>query len=465
MRARSLFSIIALGLGNLVVGLSILLPTAMLAELSSGLAVSIGKAGLLTSLGAAVVCVSPPLVAWATSRVARRALLSAILLCLALGHVASAFVPDFASLLLIRLAMLAVAGAFTPLAAETAALIVPPENRSSAVASVLLGWALALAVGLPTVAATVPVIGWRASYELVGALAAAGFLALIFGLRPGLIGTPVVFATWFAVGRNRTLLLLLSITGLLGAGQLVIVAFVGPLLTQLAGAKSGQIAVVFALFGVTNVIGNVCAARLVQSWGALKTSIAFMICVLAGLAIWTFGSGLFWAMATGAAIWGFGSAAVAAMQQVRLIATAPRLATASVALNNTVLYLGQAIGAGIGGALFARDQPTAIGFAALIMVALAFALVWFTRATPNLDGTRFDHETIQLLARAFDRAWERYSEGAAMEEDTTSRHAELAKFIVAIAQAGERDEDRLSLKGYLKLRAIYSVPRRSSDSA
>jgi len=459
MQARSLFSIIALGLGNLVVGLSILLPMAMLTELSSDLAISIGGAGLLTSLGAAVVCVSPPLVAWAASRIDRRALLSAILFCLAIGHFASSFAPNFSSLLLIRLAMLAFAGAFTPLAAETAALIVPEQNRSSAVASVLLGWALALAVGLPTVAAVVPLIGWRTTYALIGALAAAGFLALMLGLRRGLVGTPVVFATWFAVGRNRTLLLLLLITGLLGAGQLVIVAFVGPLLTQLAGATSGQIAVVFALFGAMNVIGNVCAARLVQQLGALNTSVAFMICILAGLAAWALGNGLFWAMALGAAIWGFGSAATAAMQQVRLIGTAPRLATASVSLNHTALYLGQAIGTGIGGVLFARDQSGAIGLVALTMIALALALVWLTRASPNLEGTKFDQETIRLLARALDRAWERYSESAPMKEDATSAHAELATFIVAMAQNGERDEDRLSLKGYMKLRAMRSMPR------
>jgi hypothetical protein len=52
-----------------------------------------------------------------------------------------------------------------------------------------------------------------------------------------------------------------------------------------------------------------------------------------------------------------------------------------------------------------------------------------------------------------------------MDEDETSRHAELAKLIVTMAQAGERDEERLGLKGYLKLRATHSVPRRSSDTA
>jgi MFS transporter, DHA1 family, inner membrane transport protein len=39
------FAIVALALGNFVVGLSILLPTGMLAELSSGLGVTIGTVG------------------------------------------------------------------------------------------------------------------------------------------------------------------------------------------------------------------------------------------------------------------------------------------------------------------------------------------------------------------------------------------------------------------------------------
>jgi DHA1 family inner membrane transport protein len=471
MSVRNFSSIVGLSFGNLVVGLSILLPTAMLTELSSGLDVSIGQAGLLISLGAAVVCISPPLVASFISRIERRALLSAILLLLAFGHVASAWVPHFTGLLAIRLLMLAFAGAFTPLAAETAALVVGEQQRSSAVALALLGWALAMAAGLPIVAVVSPLIGWRAVYELVGVLAGAGFFVLVLGLRPGIVGAPVVFATWSAVSRSGALLLLLLITGLLGAGQLVVVAFVGPLLTQFVAATPQQIALVFGLFGVMNVVGNVFSARLVESWGAFRTSVAFVLCVLAGLAAWTLGSGIFWVMAGGAAIWGFGSAAAAAMQQVRLIATAPRLATASVSLNNTVLYLGQAIGAGLGGVLFTKGQFGATGFTALAFIGLAFVLIWFTRTAPSLAapslgapglaGVRFDAETIQLLARAFDSAWDRYVENATMDEDVASRHAELATYIVAMAKAGERDEERLSMKGYMRLRAMQSVVIRS----
>ena len=64
-------------------------------------------------------------------------------------------------------------------------------------------------------------------------LAALGFLALLLGMPKGLKGTPVIFATWRAVGRSRALMLLLLITTLLGTGQYVVIAFAAPLLIRL----------------------------------------------------------------------------------------------------------------------------------------------------------------------------------------------------------------------------------------
>src|SRR6185436_20932826 len=96
---HSQLSLVALTLGNFVVGLSILAPVGMLAQLASHFGVSIGTAGLLISSGAAVVCLSPPFVAWMTSRIDRRALLSAMLLWIALGQTASALAPSFPGLL------------------------------------------------------------------------------------------------------------------------------------------------------------------------------------------------------------------------------------------------------------------------------------------------------------------------------------------------------------------------------
>jgi predicted MFS family arabinose efflux permease len=380
---RSRFSLAALALGNFVVGLAILAPAGMMPELASGFGIAVGTVGLLISLGAAVVCVSPPLVAWVTSRVDRRTLLSAMLLWLAVGHFASALAPDYAGLLAVRLAMLAFAGAFTPLAAGAVALLVPEGRGASAISSILLGWALAIAAGLPLISLAVPQIGWRATYGVIGALSALGFVALCVGLPRGLKGAPVVFATWGAVGQSRRLLLLLSITSLLAVGQYIVLAFAGPLLIQLTNATSERIAAVFALFGGMTLVGNLCASRVVGQWGAFKTSAVFMACIVSGAALWAFGAGTYWPMATGAAVWGFGFAAVAAMQQVRLIATAPALATASVAINNTAIYLGQAIGAGLGSAMLTGGNLNAMGFVALAPVVMSFGFLWLTQPEPT----------------------------------------------------------------------------------
>jgi predicted MFS family arabinose efflux permease len=380
---RNQFSLIALALGNFVIGLSMLAPAGMMVDLSVGLGATIGAVGLLISLGAAVVCLLPPLVAWVTSSVDRRALLSAVMLWVTAGHLASALVPDFASLLAIRLAMLALAGAFTPLAAGTAALLVAKENGATAISSVLLGWALAIAVGLPLISLTAPQIGWRATYALIGTIAALSFLALVLGMPKGLKGTPVIFATWHAVGRSRALMLLLLITTLLSTGQYVVIAYAAPLLIQLTNATPAKIAAVFALFGVMTLVGNLGASRVVQRWGAFTTSAVFMACIVFGAGLWAVGAGVYLPMAAGAAIWGFGFAAVTAMQQVRLIMTAPPLATASVAINNTALYLGQAIGSGVGGAMFARGSLHAMGFVGLAPAAVSFAILWLTRAAPE----------------------------------------------------------------------------------
>src|SRR3954463_15471748 len=181
----------ALMLGNLVTGCSVLAPAGMLPELAAGLGIGIHPAGLLITFGAVVLCICSPLSAWLTSRFDRRHLLAATLLVLTLGNLASAFAPDYASLLTLRLVMLAVGALYTPQAAGTAALISPVETRGSTIAYVFLGWSLAAAVGLPLITFVGSHLGWRTAYLAVGAAGAVSALLLTWRLPSGLKGAPV----------------------------------------------------------------------------------------------------------------------------------------------------------------------------------------------------------------------------------------------------------------------------------
>jgi DHA1 family inner membrane transport protein len=373
------FAPTALMLGNLVTGCSVLAPAGMLSELSGGLDVSIRDAGLLITFGAVVLCLGSPLTAWLTSRIERRTLLAATLAVLALTNAASAFAPDYTSLLIIRLVMLSVGALYTPQAAGTAALIVPAEKRGSTMAYIFLGWSLAAAVGLPLIAMIASRYGWRAVYGSIGVVGCVSFLLLAWRLPRGLVGAPVDLKTWADVGRNRMIVLLLLVTTLQMSGQFVVFTFMGPLLTKLTQAGPEAIGLVFALYGLSGFVGIAITTRIVDSWGAYKTSLLFTAVVLAGVTGWALSAGNYPLMACAVAVWGLGFASTNSMQQVRLVTAAPALASASVSLNTSVLYIGQAVGSAIGGALFARDWLHGTGYVAMNFVVLALIVVRLTK--------------------------------------------------------------------------------------
>src|SRR4029077_13392152 len=159
-------------------------------------------------------------------------------------------------------------------------MIVPAETRGSTIAYVFLGWSLAAAVGLPMITLVASRYGWHAAYLAVGGIGCLSVLLLAWRLPGGLKGAPVDLKTWVALGRNPMILLLLLITTLQMSGQFVVFTFMGPLLKKLTDAGPDAIGLVFALFGLCGFVGVVIATRIVDSWGAYRSSLLFTALVL-----------------------------------------------------------------------------------------------------------------------------------------------------------------------------------------
>jgi predicted MFS family arabinose efflux permease len=226
-----------------------------------------------------------------------------------LTHVASAFAPDYRTLLGLRLVMLAVVALFTPQAASLASTMVPPERRGSTMTYVFLGWSLAAAAGLPTVTYLASHFGWRMAYAGIALIAFLAFVLTAWRLPRGIVGVRVDLKTWGALGSNPLVLMLLLITMMQMGSQFIIFTFMGPLVQHHAGAGPEAVALLFAIYGVMGFIGNVLASRVVDTWGAWKTSLAFSFSILAGIAGWALGSGVLPAMIVAMVLWGFGFAA------------------------------------------------------------------------------------------------------------------------------------------------------------
>lgn len=365
-------------LGNFVTGASILAPAGMLPELAHEFGVSIHEAGLLITFGAVMLCIGSPVSAWLTSGFDRRRLLSVTVAIMAAAQFVSMIAPNYATLLAVRLVMLAVAALFTPQAAGTAAMMVPPERRGSTMSYVFLGWSLALAVGLPLIAYVSNHVGWRVAYSGVGVIALLNLAMLVWRIPGGLKGTPVDLKTWGSLFRNPLIVLLLVITVLQTSGQFVVFTYLGPLFGRLGGSTE-LAAVAFGIYGIMGFTGNVIASRVVDTWGGYRTSLTMMSLLLVGITAWALGAGSVPAMLASMIPWGFAFASTNSMQQVRLAGAAPLFASASVSLNTSGLYIGQAIGSGIGGALFAHELYYVIGYVGVGFLTLAVTAVVLSR--------------------------------------------------------------------------------------
>lgn len=382
-------AMLALTAGNFVIGLSVIAPAGMIDPLAADLGVGVTTAALLVTAGAIVLCLGSPLVAWGASAIDRRRLLTVALVVLAACHAASIFAPDFSVLLAIRLVAMAFAAIFTPQAASAIAMMVPERDRPGAISFIFVGWSLAAAVGLPAVAWCATEYGWRsvhAGLATTGALAAA---MVALSLPGGLRGAAMSLAGWGELFRNRLVVMLVGATALASAGQFIIFTYFGPLLARTASASAGEIAACFAVFGVSGLVGNIVASRVVGRVGALRTSLLFFSAMLTGATVWAAGAGSLAAAAIGSLIWGAGFAASNSMQQARLAEAVPTVAGAAIAMNSSMIYVGQAVGSAAGGWLFDRQMFVAMGWAAVAFLAVTLAIVaWSGRPTRALAGHR-----------------------------------------------------------------------------
>ena len=226
--------------GNFVVGTGVLLPAGLLNVLAADLQVPPTTAGLLLFAGGLVVGIGAPVLAGLTSRFDRRVLLAVTAAIYAVGHGLAALAPEFWSLLIIRTVTMVAAALFTPQAAATVGLLVPPERRSEAIAFIFIGWSLASVVGIPLGSILGAEFGWRATFFAMAILSAVSCVGVLLSLTRGMRVQPLQFSSWVAVFKNPILLCIMAVTLLSMSGQFTVVSYLAPILRDAFAATPQQ---------------------------------------------------------------------------------------------------------------------------------------------------------------------------------------------------------------------------------
>ncbi|MEU6558096.1 Cmx/CmrA family chloramphenicol efflux MFS transporter [Nocardia nova] len=379
-------------------GTSEFMVSGLLEKIAVDVGVSLGTAGLLTSLFAVGMVLGAPVMAVAAGRLPVRYSVTAFLGLFCVAHVIGAAATGFALLLVTRgVAAVANAG-FLAVALAALPRMVGPKLIGRATSVVVSGVTVACIAGVPAGTLLGQAGGWRSAFWAVAVLSAVALVPMWVMLgrdvREGDAPDqqpPSMRYEW-SVLRHRQVLTAIAAGVLVNAATFAGFTYLGTITTGIA--QGGRwVPVVLALFGVGSFLGVTVAGRYNDHH---RRIIVAGTVVLAGvwLAAAVTAHSLIWVMvmsvAAGAVAFGVGSTLIATIVQTAT-PTAPRTAGA---LATTALNIGAIAGPATAGLLVDNTGHPATALwcsAAFTTAAVGVTVIGqYWRGTSPVEQVRAD---------------------------------------------------------------------------
>lgn len=360
---------------NLIIGSGVFVIGGILTPIAADLGVGVPAAGQAMTAYALANALLAPLLMLATGAWPRkRALLLALALFTA-GNLVCALADSLAWLLAGRVLM-GMGAVFTAIAAGIAVALVEPARRGKALALTFLGISLSYVVGVPIGTWLGLAYEWHTPIWLFTGLSVLAWIAVASGV-PAQIRAPG--ASFDGLGRllaRREVLATLLMTLAYFTAIFAVFAYIGPVLQALVPMGREQQSLTLALFGLSGVAGTLTGGLANDRFGPQRTLRVQMVVLGSMMALLPLTQGSWPALVTVLVVWGIAGFGMMPPQQSRLAAMAPAQAPMLLSLNTSMLYLGTAAGAVVGGAFAARLGFAQLGWAGLPFVAAGLAILW-----------------------------------------------------------------------------------------
>lgn len=366
---------------NLIIGTGAFVIAGILESVAVSLSVSVPAAGQAVTAYAIATAVLAPLVLVATGHWRRKRAMQLALTLFTLGNLLCAVAPDLTVLLLGRVLM-GLGAVFTPIAAGIAVASVEPARRGRALSVVFLGISMSYVVGLPLGAWLGLQWGWQVPVAAVAALSAL-MLLLVTRWVPRDIDAPgASFRGLPELLRQGRVLWPLLLTLLYFIAIFCVFSYIGPVLQALVPMSGERLSITLMIFGLAGVAGTLIGGWANDRFSPRRTLVVQLSILGSMMLLVPFTQGHYVALLAVFVVWGVAGFGMMTPQQSRLAEAAPAQAPILLSLNTSMLYLGTALGAAIGGA-----ASTSLGFDKLSWIGVPLALAGlltlaFGRAVP-----------------------------------------------------------------------------------
>ena len=334
-------------------------------------------AQLVTVFALAYGIGSPVCVALLPAQRQRLGLLSA-LATFVLANVASAVVDDFTALLVCRALAGLGAGVYLATAITACAAVCAPDRRGRGIAMIMTAMASGTVLGVPLSLLLAEQSGWQAALWLIALLGAGAWLGLLINLAPLPAAPQLVVGSKRLLLKNRQVLSILLVSLLAAVSSLGMYTFIAPLMTDPVFGGVDSVTPYLWVWGLGGVAGSFLVAPLVERIEGPVLTLGIMLVLSVALLALPVAAALSpWLAMIAIALWGCVGWALQVPQNNELISARERNGDGNlaVALNESALYLGSALGAGAGGFLLLLHLPNWTLAIAAGAVALLGALV------------------------------------------------------------------------------------------
>ncbi|WP_067894692.1 MFS transporter [Actinomadura chibensis] len=351
----------------------------VLPSIARGLSVGEAAAGQLVTVFSVICAVVAPVAAVATASWPRRRLLLAGMLLFCAANLAVPFASSYAALMGLRVLAALAAAVVLPAVFATTAALAPPGRQGRDLATVMAGVTGAVVAGVPAGTWIGAAFGWRATFVAGGLLGVAALVVVRVAVPDVPPGPAAGVAERLRPLARPGLLFVLLAAVVAVLGNLLFQTYLGPFLADAAGVGATGLGALLLLAGAAGIAGARFSGTLVDRIGPARTfalAISAFAAAMAGLALfWTVRPVHVALVVVPLVVWSAAAWAVPPPVQARALAFAgDEAGPQALALVSSSVYLGAALGAGVGGWLLDAFGPGALPVAAALCALAALAL-------------------------------------------------------------------------------------------
>ncbi len=369
---RSLVLLFALA--NLAIGTAAFVLTGILPAVAQGLSISVPVAGQLITAYALATAFLAPLALVASGAWPRRRALVLAMALFTVGCLVCAVATSVPLMMLGRVLM-GIGAMTTPLSAGIVLALTPPLQRGRTLALVFLGTSVSYMVGLPLGNWMASEYGWRSPLWLVAVFAACMTVALAWVVPRQVAAAGASFKGLGMVLRQPAVVSVLGTTGLYFTAIFCTAAYMVPAFAALVSVSANQMALSLMMFGAAGVVGTLLGGFNNDRFGPRLTMQMHLSVLALMMVLMPLTQGHLWALRLTMAAWAVAGFGMMAPQQTRLATLAPPQAPLLLSLNASMLYLGTAGGAALGGWVAPLIGYGHLSWAGLPLIALALLLL------------------------------------------------------------------------------------------